>query len=500
MKKLFTLCLLFATAFLMIGCKNVPTEGEDTVPSQPIETEVPVETGRKNPSYYVPGVPLVDDAYVVYMNWDGFAYYYYDELIKRTIDENAPTLKMLLSEGVFFENLRTALPSITTSAQNLIISGATSSVVKNVYRYYDAKSNKVIQQARENAAETIVTASVKTNTSIVSVHHFLAEAHLSTTNPNQLYVYSDKTNPLVVARGSERLQDHFSRTEQLIKVITGQPLKTSGQTITVNELPRLTLFYADDLDALGHNFQSYYGYPHAQSEEGRMNNIIALLKDMDQKLGDFLQKAKDAGVYDKLTFFLTTDHGMAPYGLKDINDDGDYGVSKLGDLKSALKRFDSTFNLELVPADASPKAATTVVGVGANLNIQLSFKKDMSEEELQELKLELLKEHYVGMVHTRQELIEVGYDIRDTDMIVTPAERYFFSNNMFATLVARGQHDSSLDTADHVYGLIWGKGIKKGMVYSDLAYNYDFGLTIAATLGLMLPEANGIVLDIFERD
>jgi len=499
MKKLFALCLMLATSFLLIGCENVPTEGEETMPTEPIETEVPVETGRKNPDYYVPGVPLVEDAYVVYMNWDGFAYYYYDELIKRTIDENAPTLKMLLSEGVLFENLQTALPSITTSAQNLILSGATSSVVKNVYRYYDASLNRVVQQARENEAETIVTAAVKTDMSIASVHHFLAEAHLSTTDTSKLYVYSDKTNPLVVARGEERLQDHFSRYEQLIKVITGQPLKTSGNTLTVSELPRLTLFYADDLDALGHNFNSYYGYPHAASEAERLNNVITLLKDMDAKLGDFLQKAKDAGVYDKITFFLTTDHGMQPYGLTDMNDTGDYGTSKLGDLKSALKRFDPTFNLELVAADTSPKATTTVIGVGANLNIQLSFRKDMTEEQLQALKTELLKESYVGMVQTRQELIDVGYDIRDTDMIVTPADRYFFSNNMFATLVARGQHDSSLPAANHVFGMIWGKGIKKGMVYTDVAYNYDFGLTIAATLGLMLPEANGIVLDIFER-
>ena len=31
------------------------------------------------------------------------------------------------------------------------------------------------------------------------------------------------------------------------------------------------------------------------------------------------------------------------------------------------------------------------------------------------------------------------------------------------------------------------------------AYNYDFGVTMAACLGVTLPDANGIVLDIFER-
>ena len=34
---------------------------------------------RLYPEYYVKGVPLIEDAHVIYINWDGFAKYYLDE-------------------------------------------------------------------------------------------------------------------------------------------------------------------------------------------------------------------------------------------------------------------------------------------------------------------------------------------------------------------------------------------------------------------------------------
>lgn len=455
---------------------------------------------RKHASYYVPGEPLIEDAYVIYMNWDGFAYYYYDEFVKNEINNSMPTLQKLLSEGVSFANLRTALPSITNPCQNMILSGSTSAITKNVYRYYNAKTNTVVQQERENANKTIADVAVEAGMSVGSVSHYLLEPLLTKGIPNTYYIRPDNDLPLVKARGSAKNGDGFARLEQLTRLVIGETVNTGSYTSQkVDELPRFTAIYIDDLDAVGHNESSHYGYIKAVSEEERMNNILMLLKDLDTKLKDFIQACKNKGIYDKITFFLTTDHGMTPFGLRTQSDNSDYGTSKIGELKSFLKRNNSTYEFEFVDANSQPKPSTTVVGVGANLNIQLTWKKEITDEELTNLKKELEKEYYVGKVMTRAELNEAGYMSGAADMIISPSERYCFSKQPLAVYLVRAQHDSMLDSSNHIYGIIWGKGIKKNYQYPETAFNYDFGVTMAASLGLVIPNANGIVLDIFER-
>ncbi|MGI6769987.1 MAG: alkaline phosphatase family protein [Bacilli bacterium] len=485
MKRVIQSLIIITTLFGLFACK------ED-------EPEIETPT-RQHPSYYEPGVALIEDAHIVYLNWDGFAYYYFDELVKREVDNTMPTLQKLLSEGVSFGNLRTALPSITNPCQNMILSGSTSAVTKNVYRYYNIKTNTVVQQQRENANKTIADVAVEAGMSVASVSHYLLETLLSQGTPNTYYIRPDNSLPSVQARGSEKFSDGFARMEQLTRLLTGETVNTGSRIIENAPLPRFTVLYIDDIDAVGHNENSHYGYQKAVTEEQRIDNVIALLKDLDQKLNALIEACKAQGVYDKLTFFLTTDHGMTPFGLLSADDSSDYGTSKVGELKAFLKRFESSYEFEFVDPDNQPKVSTTVVGVGANLNLQLTWKKGITDDELARLKSELEKEYYVGKVMTRKELEETGYMSGAADMIISPAERYCFSKQPLAVYMVRAQHDSLLDSANKIFGVIWGKGIKQNYRYEGLAYNYDFGVTMAAALGLVIPNANGIVLDVFNR-
>ena len=502
MKRILCILIMLIIIPLIVGCDN--GNGGEIVPTPepPVEPTGPKKGtyDREYPSYYEEGVPLVEDAHVVYFNWDGFARYYYDELVQQAIDANAPTLKRLLTEGVFFENLRTALPSITNPCQNMIITGATSSVTENVYRYYDESANIVVQQQRDNKNKTIVNMVIEAEMSIASVRHYLAESQLTATDITKLYVGLDSTNPKLIARGSAKQGDHFARFEQLIRLVKGESLTTNGSGVKVTTLPRFIMFYADDLDAIGHNEAANYGYDRALTEAGRMNNVVTLLKEMDAKLGEFLQVCKDEGIYDKMTFFLTTDHGMNGFGAESSTTGTKYAMSKLNSLKTKLKEVNKSWELELVAADSTPKQASTVVAVGANLNVQLTFRKGITDEALDQLKEILLEEEYIGAVKTRKELIEDGYWVKDTDMIISPSERYHFSGNALTMYLARAQHDSLNDSANRIPGWIWGKGIKENYIYEGQAFNYDFGVTMAACLGLTIPNANGIVLDIFKRD
>ncbi|MFA7131663.1 MAG: hypothetical protein WC167_07560, partial [Bacilli bacterium] len=76
MKRVIQSLIIITTLFGLFACK------ED-------EPEIETPT-RQHPSYYEPGVALIEDAHIVYLNWDGFAYYYFDELVKREVDNTMP--------------------------------------------------------------------------------------------------------------------------------------------------------------------------------------------------------------------------------------------------------------------------------------------------------------------------------------------------------------------------------------------------------------------------
>ena len=190
---------------------------------------------------------------------------------------------------------------------------------------------------------------------------------------------------------------------------------------------------------------------------------------------------------------------MRSFGYRSKIDTLDYGRTKLGELKSFFKNLDKSWNLELVSANSTPSQSTSIVAVGANLNLQLTFKNGITDERLDELKDMLEKLYYVGKVRTRKELIEKGYwEGANVDLLISPKDRYCFSGSLLTNYYVRAQHDSLDDDATHIYGVIWGKGINKGYVYNKEAYNFDFGTTMAASIGMILPDANGVVLDVFD--
>ena len=232
------------------------------------------------------------------------------------------------------------------TCQNMILSGSTSEITRNVYRYYDRTINTVIQQERENANKTIAHVAVEAGLSVASVSHYLLETVLKQDKPI--------TSPLTQTfpkSSKGQANDYFARFTQLKRLVKGESVHVGGNQVTVEELPRLIVFYADDLDALGHNFEDAYGIRRAETEAGRMENVLARLEEMDQELGEFIQACKDAGIYERMTFFLTTDHGMTPYGLKSLDDSGDYGTSKLGDLQTFFQNHGHV--LEMVAPGSS---------------------------------------------------------------------------------------------------------------------------------------------------
>lgn len=480
------LLLILLISFFLFGCtKPMPSDNPDD--NQDDDDDDILEPVDPDDSHLFPD----QDNYLVYINLDGFAKYYYDEAVKRG---GVKTLQSLVGEGVMFDNLYNLPPSITNPNQAMIISGSTSAKTQNVYRYYDRVKNIVIQQARENEAETIYDKAVALNIPVATVRHFPAESVLSPTNPQALYI----------TEGTGVVADAEVRFEQAIKLVKGETVQNGSKQVKLAEVPRILTIYCDDLDALGHNEGDYYGYQKAGSEFGRINNVLSSLEKIDRKLLELIQAYKDRGIYDKTTFFLTTDHGMTPFGADStvLPFLSKYAYSKWPALRDKLKSINKNYVFEYLGPDEKPSKSTTVVGVSAGLQMQLTFlDQSLTESDLEKIKEELLKEEYVYDVLTRKELLRQGYwRGANVDLLIIPKEKYHFHgrsnpNNVYAV---RGQHDSRLDSSAHIYGIIWGYRVKKNGIEKERALAPQFGVAMAEVLGFLLEDANVERLDIFE--
>lgn len=437
---------------------------------------------------------VLKDAYVLYINIDGFARYYYDKAIENNLVENLESFK---KDGVFFDNLRNEYPSLTNPMQNMIVSGATSSKTQNVYRYYDKINDIVIQQARENKADNLYHAAVRSNVTMASVRHFTGEDVLSTTNLNRLYVNTPQ--------GLEaNLENRFM---QAIKLVKGEEFQNGTDIQKVREVPRLLTLYVDELDAFGHNEAEHYGQPVAKNETQRINNVLEAIAKIDLYVKELVDAYKDRGLYNKLAVFITTDHGMAPFG-HDTNNitealNSIYAKSKWPNLRDKLKSINPEYIFEYVKAGGTPKNNTSVVGVSGGLQMSLTFKNHrLTNDDLDQIKREIEKEEYVYEVLTRNDLRDLGiWRGANIDLIVVPKERYHFHgvdspNNLYRV---RGQHDSTVDAASHIYGIIFGGIITPGILETKKISVLSFGSTMAEVLGLNLRDKNVDALEIIRN-
>ena len=496
----FILSILLCLTF--VGCfrkptiiTTTPTTSNKTTTNTTTSTSTTTTTGGQGAGNMDPDNTEKKDGYVIYINLDGFGKYYYDVAKSRNL---VPTLQSILGEGVVFTNLKTLSPSITNPCQAMIISGASSNKTGNVYRYYDKTLNLVIQQTRENNADTIYDSVIRNGVKAATIMHFPAESVFTLTNKNAQYI---KTPSGVVSNA-------MARFDQAIKLIKKEQI-TNGTILTqIDEIPRFISIYCDDLDALGHNESAYDTFSLATSESQRVDNVVARLAQIDAKLAELIQACKDAGIYDKTTFFLTTDHGMQGFGAEtdswlDVLS-SKYTKTKWPELKQKLAEIDSSYVFEYVAQNASPKSTTTVIGCGSGLQMPLTFKESHTEAQLQAIKKELLKEYYIADVLTRTELAKLGFWMgSNVDLLVIPAERYHFHgrDNQSYTYAVRGQHDTISEHATVIYGAIWGAGIKNLGEFDGEYYNTSFGSTMAYMLGVDLKNANApVIYEILETE
>jgi arylsulfatase A-like enzyme len=389
-------------------------------------------------------------------------------------------LNALLQEGALFTSVTNGVPSITQPMQTSLVTGAWPAVTGNYYRGYDREQNLLIQTGRDNLAQTIGEVFAEAGWPTASVQQFTL-LDRGTRPGDPLHLYLEPHGPFEV------------RAARALDLLNFVPVRSGDETVTMLERPRFLAVYADDLDALGHNLEPYYGVPLAKDEAGRVARVLKDLDGeykqayglvgMDEVLGRLIQGFKDLGIYDETLFVLASDHGMTGYS----------GQSSLPDLLAVLGSLG--YRAQVLRPGEQALPDTQIVLWTAGLQMHFSFRGAITPEEYERLVGALIARDWYGGHYTHEELIRLGAHPFTGDLVVWPRPPYSFKTDVLRTYEARGQHDTPDWTSHNSFLALAGPGVHRGAVIMTPASVIDLAPTVTYLAGLPAPaQAQGRVL------
>jgi len=433
---------------------------------------------------------------VVYINWDGFAKYYLD--LAEAQGKVPPLSRIKNGEGVFFANAISGIPAITNPMQAVLASGTTPRFTGNHYRYFDKELNRVIQEApaRKNEAETLAEAAVRQGVKAFAINQF-AFLHRGTGQAGQEKTYFS------APPGMNGYADYSARFDEAVRFLRAYAGKVNAGGLPERRTPFLLALYMDDLDAVGHNLKEAYGVSPVRTEAERRQAVVDRLALMDKKLADVIQVCRETGLYEEMSFILTTDHGMAPMGFGISPEPGFAGsaASKLPDLLACIEALGPGYKCEvLMPGGKErPEPETDIAVVTAGLMVQLSYVNEVNPNVIREKNARIARAlqdtDYIGGIMFPRGMKTRGVKPGFADLLISPKPPYHFRPYPGGLATVRGQHDSLAGEAQEIVTFMWGKNIKKGLTYTGRVEGTDFAPTMAKLLGINAPlDATGRVL------
>jgi len=408
--------------------------------------------------------------YVIYINWDGFAYRYY-EWANSPGGPGTPVLNYLASRGALFTNVHNGFPGTTVPMQTSIVTGAWPAIHGNTHLYYNPPENVVRQMNRENSSETIGEVVAKSGFSSASVQQFALEGRGTwADDPRHLYV--QPSGPW------------HNRVAEAIKILKQEEVATGdGQRVTVPEIPRFLAIYADDLDATGHNLGISYGFSLALNYEAWKARLIRKLAYMDSGLGLLLDALSDLGILDQTAIILTSDHGMSHFK----------GETSLPDVLETLSALG--YAAEVLSAGEKASSRTDIVLVGGDLSLQFYFRWDITIPEYNEIVHVLQGKPYFGGYMSLDELAKAGAHPNLGSLFIWAEPPCHFGADDLLLRVG-GNHNSGDPSSRQVFMLLSGAGIRQGIVVEKPAAIIDVAPTISHLLGVRQPaDSMGRVLE-----
>lgn len=408
--------------------------------------------------------------YVIYINWDGFAYRYYEWANSPGLP-GTPILNYLISRGTLFTHTYNGFPSVTRPMQTSIVTGAWPATHGNTYIYYDLSENIVKDAGAENSSETIAEVLAEQGFSSASVQQFaLKGRNIRSNDPHHLYVQPS---------GS-----WHKRVIEAIKLLRQEPVNAeNGQSIIIPGIPGFLAIYADDLDATGHNLGLNYGFSLAFNYETWKDKLIHKLISMDLDLGLLVDALNDLGILDQTVIILTSDHGMSHYKGKTSLPDVLETLNKLGYITEILS-----------PGEKASPGTDIVILKGGDLSLQFYFLWDITPVDYNKIINALRNKPYFGGYMSRDQLAKAGAHPAFGSLYIWADPPHHFSfNNLYLRI--GGQHNTGDESSRRVFMLFSGAGVNDGVIVDRPTSIIDVAPTISHLLGVRQPfDSSGDIL------
>lgn len=430
--------------------------------------------------------------HVILVSIDGWAHHYFDDP-----KCHMPAVKALAANGVRAKRMECSFPTVTWTNHTTLVTGVQPGkhgVLSN--EYFDRKELKKIPLIPDpifNKDEI-----VKTPT----IYDVVKQAGMTTAGVIWPASRGAKTLDWTVPDVFE--QELFEKygTPQLIEEARalgipiekqmewcklGNPGKAPrdymysqlAQLIIRTKKPSFLALHLVSLDS----------FEHAHGRQ--VAEAYWAANDSDNRVADLVRATEEAGIRDKTTFVITTDHGFITY-TKAINPN--VRLRKEGLVKAVLGKTLAKDSPVFAMAEGGA-CFVYVLDTANRDSILANITPKLGAMEGVETVIER-KDFASKLGHLQAE-----QDPREPDLCLSAKDGYTFTDSLadtqeiIPTDSPKGAH-GYLQTHPDMHGcfVISGAGVKKGGVIEDMK-NLDVSPTIAKLLGVAMPGVDGRVLD-----
>lgn len=430
--------------------------------------------------------------HVILVSIDGWAHHYFEDP-----KCHMPTVKKLAAEGVRGKRMETSFPTVTWTNHTTLVTGVQPGkhgVLAN--EYFDRKELKkiplipdpifnkdeivktptiydVVKQAGMTTAAVIWPASRGAKTLDWTVPDVFEQELFEKYGTPQLL---EEARALGIPYEK---QMEWCKMGNPGKALRDYMYSQLAQHIIRTKKPNFLALHLVSLDS----------FEHAHGRQ--VPEAYWAANDSDNRVADLIRATEEAGIRDKTTFVITTDHGFITY-TKSINPN--VLLRKDGFVKAVLGK--TLAKDSPVFAMAEGGACFVYVLDTANRDTILAqITPKLAALEGVETVIER-KDFATKLGHLTAE-----QDPREPDLCLSAKDGYTFSDSLADTKEInptdspKGAH-GYIQTHPHMDGcfVISGAGVKKGGVIEKMK-NLDVAPTIGKLLGVTIPGVDGRVLD-----